>query len=148
MWLEVSSATLLALAQDVPLPLVEALQPSSQTYPALSPDGTRLLFSSGARGALNLYILELDTGSTVTLTDGPTEDSAAVWSPDGLQIVFQREEANGNRDLWIISADGAAEKNIVTAAANEDVVVAISCHFIFKGAANDPLDIENVGKCM
>ena len=55
---------------------------------SISPDGGRILYS----GQGNLYINDLHSGRTVTLTKNAVEGSIsngnAVWSPDGRRIAF------------------------------------------------------------
>jgi len=109
-----ASAACLALSQPLAaqdLPQVEALDPSSRTYPNLSPDGRYLLYSEGEGFALDIYRRDLETGAVLRLTASPHEDSAASWSPDGQWIAFQRETADGNRDIWLIRADGSEPRN-------------------------------------
>lgn len=83
-----------------------------QSYPNLSPDGRFLVYASGTGFALNLYRLELATNEILQLTNNDFEDSAASWSPDGSAIIFQREDEQGNRDVWEVDADGEAERNL------------------------------------
>ncbi len=94
------------------LPRVEAVEPQQQTYPNLSPNGHYLLYSAGTGFSLNLYRRHLESGEVVQLTNNEWEDSAACWSPDGQWIAFQREDPSGNRDIWLIRADGSGERNL------------------------------------
>lgn len=93
-------------------PEMQALKPRLESYPALSPDGQYLVYTSGVGFALNLYRLDLESDEVVQLTDNEFEDSAAAWSPDGKSLVFQREDEQGNRDVWEIDAEGTAERNL------------------------------------
>ncbi len=98
-------------SQASELGVIEALQPVTNTYPRLSPNGSRLLYSSNSGGSLNLYLMNINTKEVITLTQGEYEDSSAAWSPDGSRIAFQRENDTGERDIWIIDEDGSqAEK--------------------------------------
>ncbi len=93
------------------LGVIEALQPVSNTYPRLSPDGSSLLYSANSAGSLNIYLLNIDTKEVKTLTSTQYDDSSAAWSPDGNRIAFQREDDTGERDIWIMNKDGSqAEK--------------------------------------
>jgi Tol biopolymer transport system component len=76
----------------------------SETFHSLkwSPDGRTLLFSGTIlfpcpRGCgfgtevEELYLLSLESGDVVQLTDNDVGDADASWSPDGRHIVFSRE---------------------------------------------------------
>ena len=57
--------------------------------PRISPDGTRLAFTSNRAGdTAQLYVMPLDGGEPLRLTDLPEDVSQAVWSPDGDTIAF------------------------------------------------------------
>ena len=78
--------------------------PTPDWGPDWSPDGKRVAFASGRRPAgqdawrgWNLWILPVDGGEAVFLTEGEEPD----WSPNGSQILYKRQG-----DLWIIPADG------------------------------------------
>lgn len=96
------------------LPAVTAVTPRLETYPSLSPSGKYLVYSSNVDGVLRLYRRDLTTGEVLGLTHGDFEDSAASWSPDGTTIVFQREDKSGNRDIWVIDADGSNARNLTS----------------------------------
>jgi Tol biopolymer transport system component len=59
--------------------------------PALSPDGTRIAFSSVADGKGSLNIINSDgTGLVKLTTNSGSHDSEANWSPDGSTLAFVR----------------------------------------------------------
>ncbi len=73
--------------------------------PRLSPDGSRVAFTAGARGRGGIYILDLNrrTQSRLTLQDGQFEYPA--WSTDGRQIYFDLGFAA--QQIMVQSADGS-----------------------------------------
>lgn len=57
-------------------------------HPALSPDGSQLAYTSRANGYWDLFLLDLDTGSTSRLTDTGYYEGHPAWSPDGQWLVY------------------------------------------------------------
>jgi TolB protein len=78
--------------------------------PALSPDGTRLAFSSRRDGSWNLYALDLGAGEVKRLTTGPDYKANPRWSPDGQWLAFEIYQ-NANFDIAIVNVEGG---NILT----------------------------------
>jgi eukaryotic-like serine/threonine-protein kinase len=56
----------------------------------LSPDGKRVAFQrlDTERGASDIWLMELARGTPSRLTFDPANDGDAVWSPDGVRVVF------------------------------------------------------------
>ena len=54
----------------------------------VSPDGTRIVFTSGRTGNGDLYLLDLTTGDLKRLTHSEYTDFFPRWSPDGKDIAF------------------------------------------------------------
>jgi len=71
-------------------------------YPAVSPDGTKIVFTSNRDGQWDIYMLDLKADSLTRITQMKTFDSSPSWSPDGQYIVYQT--VNGeNLDLIVQS---------------------------------------------
>ncbi len=84
------------------------------TSPALSPDGTRVAFASNRDGAWDLYILELESGEIIRVTDSPEYESAPSWSPDSQWLACEIYQ-DGNLEIAIISlVDDEQEPILVT----------------------------------
>lgn len=58
--------------------------------PALSPDASRVAFSSNVEGKFSIYVVGVDGEGLRRITDGPGEDSEPAWSPDGTRIALVR----------------------------------------------------------
>jgi len=70
----------------------------------VSPDGTRLA-AHQLRDENDVWVYELETGTSTRLTQEPGEDETPVWSPDGRFIAFagQRDQ----RAIFRVRADGS-----------------------------------------
>ena len=56
--------------------------------PAWSPNGRYIIFSALAGGLTNLFIYDLDMGTSCPLTDDAYAELQPAWSPDGKYIAF------------------------------------------------------------
>lgn len=74
--------------QDLPFTRLTS-GPGDHMAPAVSPDGTRLVFASNRDGAWDLYLLDLTSGQVQRLTDTPEYDGSPSWSSDGQWIVYE-----------------------------------------------------------
>ncbi len=54
----------------------------------VSPDGKKIVFSSGRTGNGDLYLFDITNGTLDQLTTGMATDLFPQWSPDGKDIVF------------------------------------------------------------
>ncbi|MCK5878266.1 MAG: PD40 domain-containing protein, partial [Holophagae bacterium] len=82
-------------------PAVAANAPLWMRYPAISPDGTAIVFSF--RG--NLYRVNATGGTAVPLTLDASHDFMPVWSRDGKMIAFASDR-HGNYDVFVMPSDG------------------------------------------
>ena len=76
----------------------------SDYYPALSPDGTKLLFSTDK----GLNVFDVNSGQSATL-EGLGGGMSNIWSPDGRRILLE-----GGSDPYVINADGTGLQKIET----------------------------------
>lgn len=58
-------------------------------YPAVSPDGRWIAFTSNREGYWDLYLLSLQDGRLYPLTQSPQYDGAPSWSPDGKWLAYE-----------------------------------------------------------
>lgn len=78
-------------------------------FPALSPDATRIAFSSDRDGNQEIYVMNIDGSSVRRLTDQDGDDLFPAWVSSGEQIVFYSERdttlANGTVALYSLKVD-------------------------------------------
>lgn len=78
--------------------------PYDDISPAVSPDGSRIAFSSRRNGYWNLYLLHLANGSVQPLTDSYAYEGSPSWSPDGKWLAYETY-LNNNLEIMILSVD-------------------------------------------
>lgn len=99
-----------------PTKIVENTGGVVNMQPALSPDASRVAFSSKRDGKFSIYVVGVDGTGLRRLTHGNGDDSEPAWSPDGSRIAFVRGfDATGSGivimtcvragDILVISSD-------------------------------------------
>ncbi|HEV8238529.1 MAG TPA: protein kinase [Thermoanaerobaculia bacterium] len=83
---------------------------SNDRQPTYSPDGRRVVFSSNRSGNLDLWALELVTGSVRRLTDHPGDDWDPAVSPDGR--ILWSSNRSGHFEVWTAEPDGARPRQL------------------------------------
>ena len=89
--------------------------------PAISPDGTQIIFSRSRvnqtedRSVSNLWIVDVNGERIRELTHGNWRDSSPVWSPDGTKIAFisDRDESSQIHVMWLDSREVAQLTHVV-----------------------------------
>jgi TolB protein len=85
-------------------------------WPAWSPDGKRIVFSSNRAGPANigqLYAVDPDGSNLEKLTDGPGAFVQPSWSPDGRRIYvhqYWETEEFGNLVVFEVVAEPVGKK--------------------------------------
>ncbi len=83
-------------------------------YPAISPDGSTIVFTWKG----DLYRVPAAGGTATALTAHPAHDFSARWSPDGKTIVFASNRY-GNNDIFAIPAEGGEARRLTFFSGNE-----------------------------
>ena len=78
---------------------------SHEEYPAWSPDGRRIAWSSTFEGNQELYVADIDGSNRLRLTNHPALDAHPAWSADGKKIAFATNRW-GDFEIAVIDADG------------------------------------------
>lgn len=81
-----------------------------------SPDGQYFAFASSRSGEIEIYVMELTSGTITQLTDNSKEgglSAAPDWSPDGHHIAYTQVIPGGGRHIYIMDADGKNPRPIL-----------------------------------
>lgn len=81
----------------------------------VSPDGSRIVFTSGRTGNGDLYLFDLNTGSLKRLTFSEDTDLFPRWSPDGRDIAYTTGGKHSH-DIHVI-------RNVGTPDERDEVIV-------------------------
>lgn len=82
------------------------------TYPAWSPDGTKVVFESTRDGPdADIFLMNADGSNVVQLTRNDSYDGTPAWTPDGRFIVFASER-DGNEEVYRMRTDGSEPVNL------------------------------------
>lgn len=91
--------------------------PAHDDFPLWTPDGERMVFTSGRGGQGNLYLKAADgTGEVERLTESTYVQSPHSWSGDGEMLVF----VSGVGDLRTLSFDGEPSSSPLLEAASSE----------------------------
>ncbi|MBI5930577.1 MAG: PD40 domain-containing protein [Chloroflexi bacterium] len=75
--------------------------------PAMSPDGTRVVFTAQVGEVQELFVMDYPSGTPRQLTRlGAEQTFSAAWSPDGTSILFA-SNADGDFDVYLVDVASA-----------------------------------------
>ena len=80
-----------------------------------SPDGTKVLYSSGPNFEHEILMMDLDNSNVLNLTNDPGSDSFPRWSPDGTLIAWNKwppKGLGGGAEIFTMDADGSNPRNL------------------------------------
>lgn len=82
--------------------------------PYFSPDGSKLIYSSGlSMNGLSLMIRDMATGEVSVLKEsGEHTYQGGSFSPDGTEILYSQGNMERQADIYIANTDGSAAENI------------------------------------
>jgi len=86
-----------------------------ETHPALSPDGTQLIYAQrpDTSGGRDLFLRGSGQQSTpVRITSDPADDYGAVWSPKGDRIAFVRQFPEGSCQMVMVPVPLGPERAV------------------------------------
>ncbi len=81
-------------------------EPDRYAHPIYSPDARRIVVDiTPARGASDVWVVDLDRGGRTRITSEPASDFSALWTPDGRDLVYMSERPLF--ELFRRAADGS-----------------------------------------
>jgi len=73
--------------------------------PALSPNKSKIAFTSTRDGNLEIYSMNADGTGVMRLTNNAASDTSPTWSPDSQKITFVSNR-DGNYEIYVMNANG------------------------------------------
>ncbi len=105
-------------------------RPLWMRFPAISPDGSTIVFSYKG----DLFSVAATGGEAHQLTTNPAYDAYPVWSKDGSSIAFASNR-EGSFDVWIMDAKGGTPTRLTTHSTDEyPMTFSNNGNVIFKAA--------------
>lgn len=93
-------------------------------YPAWSPDGTKITFTSQRLGGNgDIFVMNSDGSNQINLTSNFTNNRQgsnfqSKWSPDGTKLAFVSNR-DGNAEIYVMNSDGSIQVNLTRNAAED-----------------------------
>ena len=95
-------------------------EPADYTNPAVSPD--QKMVAVGKRDpqtkTRDIWVVDLQRGTSSRLTFDPADDFNPTWSPDGARIAFTSDR-KGHRDIYVKAASGVGEEQMLVESVEE-----------------------------
>ena len=101
---------------------VPVIRSSFSDYgPQLSPDGSRVAFTSNRNGeSCEIWTANADGTAPAQLTRGPGRNQgSATWSPDGRWIAFDSQGTDGTVDIYVVESSGGWPRRITSEPSSE-----------------------------
>lgn len=102
--------------------------PAFDDSPAVSPDGKQIAFLTARHDPnprfpnlkYEIYVMDIDGGNLLRLTDTEAAEDHPAWSPDGSRIIFDADyDGDGFFEIYTIKPDGSDLTRLTSNAAND-----------------------------
>jgi Tol biopolymer transport system component len=88
------------------------------SWPAWSPDGSRLAFSSVRRSGI--WVMNADGSGLRRATKSPTLDIQPTWSPDGRRLAFARFVRGYQSEIFVVGVNGKGLRRLTSNRGQDD----------------------------
>jgi len=102
------------------LPLTATTDPIINVDGAISPDGSRVVFTSTRSANEDIWVMPVNGGAATQLTMTPGVDSQPDWSPDGSRIVFHSDRTGNSEIFTMRASDGGDVRQLTNDARLDD----------------------------
>jgi serine/threonine-protein kinase len=90
---------------------IDTIDPDFFGYLRISPDGRRVAANIGGSNR-DIYVLDLERGRRVRISEGPTEDLLPVWNKDGSRLYYSSNRT-GTFQVYSRASDGTGPEKLV-----------------------------------
>jgi len=118
LWTGQPSGTPGAQESGIPAEVAARLTPLPTLEAGVVPGNILYLGKDRPEDKWAIYSMRSDGSDPVRLTDGTSNDTCAVRSPDGNKIAFCSDR-DGNREIYVMDADGSQQVNLTKNTAEE-----------------------------
>jgi Tol biopolymer transport system component len=92
--------------------------PATDNVPSISPDGTKVAFSSDREGSPDIYVMNIDGSGLTRLTTDAGIELQPAWSPDGTKIAYHGSSIE-QYDIFVVDATGGTPLDVTSTPADE-----------------------------
>ena len=113
--------------------------------PAWSPDGAWVAWSTNQDGQRVILRKRADgSGPEEVLWSGPEHAHVSMYAPDGRSVLFEKQVASANTDIWLLPLDGSGAERVVLGSPFNEVDARISPNGQWLAYASDEAGISQV----
>jgi TolB protein len=81
--------------------------------PRISPDNSRIAFSSLSKSGWSLRMFSMDLGRTVNFSSPGSANFSPAWTSDGTKVAFSSNRS-GDPEIWISDASGGSTRRLTS----------------------------------